>query len=84
MSLPSGCAKADNGFLFIRRLRGELAGWSDLELRERLHLVTSHMTADGAGLAFSRSYVRTIAVGERRALEAELSRRLDPRDKTRA
>jgi len=79
MSLPAGCAKADNGFLFIRRLRGELAGWSEMDLRDRLYRVCAHMTADGAGLAFTRSYVRTIAVAERRALEAELTKRARPR-----
>jgi len=83
MSLPSGCAKGDNGFVFIRRLRGELQSWSDVELRDRLCQVTAHMTADGGGLEWRRSYTRAVAVSERKALVAEIDRRARP-DETRA
>ena len=75
MSLPKGVAKADNGAIFMLRDRDELEGWTDAQLRERLRFVKAYTDPGSAGLEFIRSYVRMIAMRERRALVFEIDRR---------
>jgi len=75
MSLPRGVAKSDSGALFFKRTPEELASWTDADLQARVAYVTGHMSPDGGGLTYERSYIRTIAVAERRAVLHELARR---------
>jgi hypothetical protein len=75
MSLPAGVAKSDSGAVFILRDADELAGWTDDDLRMRLRYVQGHISSDGAGLAFLRSYVRNTAIAERKAVLLEMARR---------
>jgi len=75
MSLPRGVAKADNGALFFKRTREELAAWTDADLRARAAYVIGHISPDGGGLTYERSYVRALAVAEHRMVLQELARR---------
>jgi hypothetical protein len=75
MSLPKGVAKADNGAIFMLRERDELEGWTLPQLLQRLDFVKRYTDPGSAGMEFARSYVRMIAMRERRALVFEIDRR---------
>jgi hypothetical protein len=75
MSLPDGVVRAGNGAIFMLRTVDELQAWTVDALENRWRFVNASLDPASGGLTYDRSYVRNVALAERRALALELRRR---------
>lgn len=77
MSLPRGVVKDENtGAIFYVKNKRELAELSTADLQHRLRWIRAWLNPESGGITYCRSFVRNVAMAERRGLVAEIVRRL--------
>ena len=81
MSLPRGVVKDDStGAIFYVKNKRELAEYTTEELQHRLRWIRAWLNPESGGITYCRSFVRNVAMAERRGLVAEIVRRLHEHD----
>lgn len=77
MSLPRGAVKDDStGAIFFVKNKRELADMTMEDLQHRLRWIRAWLNPESGGITYCRSFVRNVAVAEKRGLVAEIVKRL--------